>query len=394
MTLAKMILRVLAVAAREVVEVLRRPKALLGIIAGPILILGLFGLGYVGQPPLRTVLVIPPSSGLSADPAAYGAVARDRITVLGVTPDAPVADALLAAGTADLVVIAPPDAKDRLAAGEQAVLRIHYNTVSPYRAFIAQAAAEAIVAGVNRQVITTMARDLSTRAASNGVDIGVSPDLVAAPTRAEVADLAPSQPDLVAFYGLMVLALIVQHTVITVSALSVIHDRRLGMLDLFRISPISAGELLAGKYAAFTLLGSSVALITLGLLVGAFHVPFLTQPGVVVACLALLVMASIGIGSVVALRSDSDRQAIQVSLLILVASVFFSGLALDLNQFSLPVQVAGALLPVTQAGTVLQDLILRSAPLEMWRVGILGALAGGLFVLGWLMLRRQLMRPA
>ena len=192
----------------------------------------------------------------------------------------------------------------------------------------------------------------------------------------------------------MVLALIVQHTAITVSALSMLHDRRRGMFDLFRMSPIASGDLLTGKYAAFALLGTVVALAVLAVLVFGFGVPFLAAPGVVVGAVALLVLASIGIGIVVALVSDSDRQAVQVALLVLLASVFFSGLALDLDQFSAPVRAVSALLPVTQAGSLLQDLMLRGETTQAWRAIVLAAMAGILFVAGWLVLRRQLHRPA
>ena len=182
---------------------------------------------------------------------------------------------------ADLLVIVPPDAKDRLGRGEQAVLEVEYDTVSPYRAFVVRAAADAIVAGVNQQIIETAATEAADQAAAAGRPVAIPPEVAAAPTRAEVVNLAPSAPDLVAFYGIMVLALIVQHTVLTVSALSMLHDRRPGMLDLFRISPIGSGEILAGKYAAFTLLGTVVALAVLAILVFAFGVPFLGGPGIV-----------------------------------------------------------------------------------------------------------------
>jgi ABC-2 type transport system permease protein len=387
-------LRVLAVMGKEVVEVLRRPRALVSIVAGPVIILGLFGLGYQGQAPLRAELVIPPGVGLPTDPGGYASIAGDRISIAGVTPDPAEGRAVLRSHAADLLVIVPPDARDRLARGEQTVLEVEYDTVSPYRAFVASAAADAIVAGVNREIIQGAATAAADQAKAAGQPVPIAPEVAAAPTRADVVNLAPSEPNIVAFYGIMVLALIVQHTVITVSSLSMLHDRRRGMLDLFRVSPIGSGEILAGKYAAFTLLGTVVALVVLAILVFAFGVPFLGGPGVVLGCLALLVVASIGIGTLVALLSDTDRQAIQVSLLILLASVFFSGLALDLNQFSAPVRVIGGLLPVTQAGTLLQELLLRGAATDTWRMALLAAMAGGLFVAGWLILRRQLVRPS
>ena len=80
-------LRILAVMGKEVVEVLRRPRTLVSIVAGPVIILGLFGLGFVGQPPLRAELVIPPGLGLSTDPASYESVAGGGISIVGITGD-------------------------------------------------------------------------------------------------------------------------------------------------------------------------------------------------------------------------------------------------------------------------------------------------------------------
>jgi ABC-2 type transport system permease protein len=396
MTLFQRPLRILAVAGKETVEILRRPAALISVVAGPVLILGLFGLGYLGQPPLRAELVIPPDSGLAADPQAYASMGTDRVTVAGVTADVGAARDRLHAGDVDIVVIAPADAEERLAQGEQAVLTVEYDTVSPYRAFIATTAANQLVATVNQEVIRTAAERIASRVADAGQELPpeLDPAVISAPTRAEVRDLAPSPPNIVAFYGIMVLALIVQHTAITVSALSMLHDRRRGMFDLFRMSPIASGDLLTGKYAAFALLGTGVALAVLAVLVFGFNVPFLSDPGVVVGSVALLVLASIGIGIVVALVSDSDRQAVQVALLVLLASVFFSGLALDLDQFSAPVRAVSALLPVTQAGSLLQDLMLRGDTNQPWRALVLAAMAAVLAIVGWLVLRRQLHRPA
>ena len=395
MSLLRRLLRILAVGGKEMVEIVRRPTALVSVIAGPVLILGLFGLGYLGQPPLRTEVVIPPGSGLSNDPTAYSSLAADRVTVVGVTSDIAAGRAVLHSGDADILVIAPADAQQQLAKGDQAVIGVEYDTVSPYRAFVARTAADQIVAAVNKQLLATGAQRVTDLAAQAGQSLppNLDPTVIAAPTRLEATDVAPSQPDIVAFYGIMVLALIVQHTAITVSALSMLHDRRRGMFDLFRLSPVASSDLLAGKYAAFTLLGTVVAIAVLALLVFGFRVPVLSGPGIVVGAVALLVLASIGIGIVVALISDSDRQAVQTALLVLLASVFFSGLALDLDQFSAPVRAISSLLPVTQAGSLLQDLMLRGSTNDAWRAVVLSAMAILLFLGSWLVLRRQLHRP-
>ena len=54
-------------------------------------------------------------------------------------------------------------------------------------------------------------------------------------------------------------------------------------------------------------------------------VPFLGDPLLFAGVVALLVLASIGLGLFISVISDSERQAVQLSLLVLLASVFFSG---------------------------------------------------------------------
>ena len=388
-------LRILAVMGKESIEVVRRPRALVGVVAGPMLILGLFGLGLIGQPPLRTDLVIPPGLGLPEDPSAYAPDAGQGVVIARVTTDRSIAVDGLRRHETDLVVVAPPDAADSLAAGRQVVLSVEFDSVSPYQALVARAAADQIVAAINRRIIEEAARRAVDTAAANGQTLPAQmrPEFVAAPTRADAVDLAPSPPTVIGFYGLLVLALVVQHTSVTISALSTLRDRRTGAMDLFRLSPIGSSEILLGKYLAFTVLGTIVAMAVLAVLVVGFGVPFLAPPGVAFATLALLVMASTGIGIVIALVSDSERQAIQSALLVLLASVFFSGLAVDLAGFSAPVRAASELLPVTQAGRLLQEQMLRGSTAESWRLASLAAIAGALAVGGWFVLRRQLRRP-
>lgn len=395
MRLLKRPLRILAVMGKELIETLRRPRAIASVIAGPVLILGLFGLGFIGQPALRTVVLIPPGSGLPTDPSAYASTTTERVAVVGVTSDLDAARQVLRRHEADLLVIAPADAIQRSSRGEQAVLTVEYDSVSPYQAFIARTAADALVAEVNRRIVEEGARRVIDQATAAGLPApsGLNPQVVAAPTRADVVDLAPSTPSIVAFYGIMVVALIVQHTATTVSALSVLRDRRPGTIDLLRIAPLGSADILVGKYAAILLLGTAVSLAVLGVLVGVFGVPFLASPAVIVLCLALLVVASTGIGTVIATIADTDRQAVQLALLVLLASVFFSGLAVDLTQFSAPVQAGSELLPVTEAGRLLQDLLLRGQTPDPWRFVTLAAIAVTLFLVSWTVLRRLLHRP-
>jgi ABC-2 type transport system permease protein len=390
----KILTRVLAVVGKEIVEVLRRPSALATLVVGPVIILAAFGLGYRGQPPLRAVLVIPAGSGLPTDSSAYLAGSTPGVTIVATTSDAAGARQELDAGKVDLVVIAPSDARERLNAGKQATIQVEYRTADPYADYIAKNASAQLAAQVNQRLIEQLARESEAQAGPNAPGVSFPPpEVIAAPTKAEARDVAPTKPDLVAFYGVAILALILQHLAVTLGALSMARDRRRGIIAMFRVAPVAALELLAGKYVAFVALTALVGLVLGVLLVLGMGVPMLGATGLIVAALGLLIVASVGLGLLLSLVTDSETQVVQLALLLLIASVFFGGLAIDLTQFAQPVQVAAEFLPVTQGIHLAQDLFLLGSTDAAWRFGVLAAMAVILFFGAWWFFRRTL-RPA
>jgi ABC-2 type transport system permease protein len=389
MSLVKGLMRTFAIVGKEILVVLRRPSALATLVIGPILILAVFGLSFVGQPPIRAVLVVPAKSGLPTDPRAYDLNQSGVLQIVGTRPSLESARQALKSGAADIVVAAPDNAVQQLRSSKQVVIQIEYDTVNPYQNAVISRLAEPLAAKVNEKVVAQIVAQAGSQAnASNKPD----PNLIAAPTRAETHDLAPTQPNLIAFYGVAVLALIVQHLGLTMGALSMNGDRRQGMLALLRVAPVSALELLAGKYVAFVVLTGALTGALVLLMTRAMGVPMLAPASSVAGMLLLLIVASVGLGLVLSLVTSSESQVIQLALLALLASVFFGGLAIDLSQFAAPLRVAAQILPVTEATRLGQDLFLRGGATEPWRFGALAAMAVGLGFLAVFLLRRELMR--
>ena len=86
-----------------------------------------------------------------------------------------------------------------------------------------------------------------------------------------------------------------------------------------------------------------------------------------------MLLASLGIGLVIAVISDSERQAVQLSLLLLLASVFFSGFVLAISEFTEPVRVLAYMLPVTHGIRLMQDIMLRGGTTQTWEYAALMA---------------------
>lgn len=393
MRLLKTVTRILAIVGKELIEVVRRPGAMLSLILGPFLIMAIFGVGYSGyRRPLQTIVVVPPQSGLPTDVSAYAEISGSGLDVTEVTTDEAAADARLRAQTIDVVLVAPDDVEAKFRAGQQSVIKVKVNVTDPVEQNYTVFLTKALEREVNRIVIERIAKEGQTYALSAGAAeaAAIPPSVVAAPTKAEVENVAPSQPGVVQFFGTAVLALILQHMAVTLVALSVVRERTTGIFELFRVSPISTVEIIVAKLLAFAILTGAIAIVTLMLLVGAFGVPMLGDPALLAGVVALLILASLGLGLLIAGISDSERQAVQLSLIILLASVFFSGFVLAIDEFSEPVRSLTSILPVTHGISLIGEVMLRGSVQSLWQVGALGALAVGFCGSAWLLLRRAM----
>jgi ABC-2 type transport system permease protein len=395
MGLAKLVVRILSVVGKEIVEVFRRPGAVLSLILGPFIILAVFGLGYQGvKKDLQTVVVVDPASNLPKDVETYRSLAIRGLAIVDVTSDRAAAEQRLRVGDVDLVIVPPVDAVAAIEAGKQADLAVIISVSDPVEANYASFLAETMSAAVNREIYRVGAKEGKAYAISiAGRDLSnVPPDVIASPTRAVLVNLAPVQPTIVGFYGPAALALVLQHMAVTLIALSIVRERSSGAIDRFRSSPMRATEVVVGKVLAFGLLGGAIAATSVWLLVSFLGVPMLGSPAGIALTIALLLVASLGLGLLISVISDSERQAVQLSLLTLLASMFFSGFVLRIEEFQPAVQVAAYALPVTHGIALLQEQMLSGSITHPWQLLALAGIATALLLVSWVLLRREL-RP-
>lgn len=392
----KSVVRIYAQVRKELIQVRRRPGAFFSLVLGPFLIMAIFGLGYTGiRQPMNALVVIPAGLSLERDAQAYQQLTGPTITVRGVIDDAEAARAALAAQDVDLVVIAPADAAERFRAGEQAEIEIVINHIDPVASGYAEFIARTLVQQLNQEIIRRAVSEGQSYAVREAGRVGeelseIPPEVVAEPTIARVVNIAPSAPSVVSFAAPAAFALMLQHMAVTLTALSFVRERLSGAMELFRISPVNSLELVLGKYLGLGIVSALIAAITGALLVYGLRVPQLGDPWLVGAVIGLLIFASLGIGLLISVIADSERQAVQLALLLLLASVFFSGFVLPVAEFRSAVQYVAYALPVTHGIKLLQDLMLRGDTTAWSQVTVLAVVGLALLVLTSVMLRRQM----
>lgn len=221
----------------------------------------------------------------------------------------------------------------------------------------------------------------------------IPPDVLSAPFQLDVENVAPFVPTYIGFYAPAVLALLLQHLAVTLGALSMARVRLLGLMELFQTSPVRPAEVVAGNYLSYGTLCALAAALLAGLLLFALGVPMFGSALAFVAILGLLILCSLGIGFVISMISSSEQQAAQIAMLVLIASVFFSGFIVSLDTLSGPVHLLSYLLPATYAIRSLQDVMLRGLLRSPADLAVLGAAAVAFFVVTVQLFRREF-RPA
>jgi ABC-2 type transport system permease protein len=98
------------------------------------------------------------------------------------------------------------------------------------------------------------------------------------------------------------------------------------------------------------------------------------------------------LGLLIAAVSTTEPQAVQLSLLLLLASVFFSGFVLAISEFSEPIRTMIYALPVSNGIRLLGDFMFRGGTIAGWQVSLMAGLAVVYIVFAWLILRRVIAR--
>jgi ABC-2 type transport system permease protein len=220
--------------------------------------------------------------------------------------------------------------------------------------------------------------------------MNLDPNVVTRPFEGKVFNLSPVILNQIDFYVPAVIALLLQHMAVTLAALSIVREKQGGSIELFRAAPISSGEILLGKFTSYFMLVAILGILLTGLVIVGLKVPMQgTWYSYAVAIMTLL-YASFAVGFAISVVSETDSQAIQYSMIVLLASIFFTGFFIALHRLIPPVHIISWLLPATYGTRMLQDVMLRGLGIEpILLLGLIG-LGLVLFTFSWWRLRRAL----
>jgi ABC-2 type transport system permease protein len=220
--------------------------------------------------------------------------------------------------------------------------------------------------------------------------LSVNANVLVQPFEGDVESVVPGDRTFTDYYAPAAIVLLLQQFGVAFAALSFVRETQLGATELFRVAPVGPRQVVVGKYVGHLVVGALVAAALVGLVRWGLDVPLLGSVADLALSLVLVVLASVGLGFVVSLTSRTDMQAVLSTMLILLASLFFSGFFLPVDQLAGIGRAVAWVLPATYGIEQARDIMLRGDDLPPRSVLALGGYAAAAAAVVFLLAKRRM----
>lgn len=178
------------------------------------------------------------------------------------------------------------------------------------------------------------------------------------------------------------LGLILQFQTLLLTAFAVVRERERGTLEQLVVTPVKPWELMLGKILPFVVI--AFANVCMASAVGRFWfgVEFAGSFGLLLVLAALFVLSSLGLGLLISAISQTQTQAMQVALFVMLPSIILSGFVFPRENMPGLIRELGLLIPLTYFLQILRGIILKGVGVEVLWPQVLALAAFGAVVFG------------
>jgi ABC-2 type transport system permease protein len=161
-------------------------------------------------------------------------------------------------------------------------------------------------------------------------------------------------------------------------AMSVVRERERGTLENLLVSPLSRWGLMLGKLVPYLCISMIMATVLFLILRWVFFVPIRGSLVALFLSAFFYVFALASIGLLVSTKAQTQNEAMQMSMTVMLPSIFFSGFIFPRETMPWIFYAISTVLPLTYFIELMRGIILRGAGLmEFWRHLLVLAVMGG-----------------
>jgi ABC-2 type transport system permease protein len=264
------------------------------------------------------------------------AYAHDRQELIGAVD----------AGRAKVGLVIPPDYGEQVLRGQVGLTQLMVDGSDPNVAQTALFAAGVVTQAHSATINAGTIARLGQGRAAGGVEL--RPIVLYNPSMLSATFMVPG-----------IIGMIMQFQTLILTAFAVVRERERGTLEQLIVTPIKPWELMLGKLLPYTVtssIGAVVALVAGWLL---FGVEVQGSLGLLAALSLLFLIGSLGLGLLISTVSQTQGQAMQIALFVLLPTLLLSGFMFPRETMPWIVQQIGLLIPLTYYLQILRGIILK-----------------------------------
>jgi ABC-2 type transport system permease protein len=180
-----------------------------------------------------------------------------------------------------------------------------------------------------------------------------------------------------------VIGVVLQIATTFATAMSLVRERERGTLEQLMVSPLSRWGLMLGKLTPYLCIGMLMGAGLFGVMRWLFKVPIAGDVTGLMFATLLYVFCLLSLGLLISTRAENQIQALQMTMIFILPSVFFSGFIFPRETMPAIFYAIGSVLPATYYIELERAVILRGAGIGEFgfNVIILAAMGLGLFSL-------------
>jgi ABC-2 type transport system permease protein len=344
--------RLLAVARKEVIQILRDPRSLAIVILMPVILMFLFGYG-INLDLKHTPTYI---FDREASPQSRDLVSRFRssvyFNVARQVDNYPELVAALDSGRCQLAIVIPPDFSTQLRNGGPATVQALVDATNDNTASLLLGYTEAITAGYSGEIRLEWLRRAGQLRAGPPLNVA---------TRTWYNEDLESQAFIIP--GIVAIVMAVVGAFLT--SLTIAREWERGSMEQLISTPVSSLEVMLGKLLPYFVIGFFDTALCTGMAILWFGVPFRGSLLTLFAGSAMFLTVVMSQGFFISVIAKSQLAASQVALISTFLPAFLlSGFLFSIEQMPQVIQVFTHIIPARYYVTLMKAVFLKGTPIS------------------------------
>ncbi|MFZ0427900.1 MAG: ABC transporter permease [Acidobacteriota bacterium] len=174
---------------------------------------------------------------------------------------------------------------------------------------------------------------------------------------------------------------------VMLTAMAVVREKEIGTLEQLMVTPIRPSELILGKTLPFAVIGLMEVILVTGFALLVFGIPFRGSPLVLLTGAILFLLSTLGSGLLISTLSSTQQQAMMGSFFLFLPSFMLSGFAFPIRNMPVAVQYVTYLNAVRYFLEISRGVFLKGVGFAVLWPQMVGLLALGIAVLFFSSLR-------